>query len=369
VPDTPPAVPFLLRLRGAAARAAARLPEGVQRRLSGRPTVEIDGVRLDATFQLLLAARRSGVRNPLTAGNPEEARARFRRELLSVAGPPTPVGAVREISVDGGDGPLVARHYAPPADGSAGGDGRPPPLLVFLHGGGFMLGDLDTHDEVCRLLCLHGRQHVLSVAYRLAPEHPFPAGVDDGRAALRWAQEHAAELGADRERVAVGGDSAGANLSAVVAQATAHDRPPAAQLLIYPPTDRTRRYPSHDRYDEGLFLSMADREAFTHACFVIAGAPAEDPRTSPLLAAELGGLPPALVAIAGFDVLRDEGEAYAAALLAAGTRCEVIRAETLPHGFVQLTGVSRTARRATIRMAERWGALLDSLPVGTSEAP
>jgi acetyl esterase len=364
VSDSRSAVPLLKRLRGAAARAAARLPEEVQRRLSGRPRVEIDGVRLDATCQLLLAARRPGVANPLTDGTPDEARARFRHEVLSIAGPSTPVGAVREISVDGGEGSLAARHYVPPLH-PTGGDGRPPPLLVFLHGGGFMVGDLDTHDEGCRLLCLHGRQQVLSVAYRLAPEHPFPAAVDDARAALRWAQAHATELGADPTRVTIGGDSAGANLSAVVAQDTAHDRPPAAQLLIYPPTDRTRSYPSHERYDEGLFLSLADRKAFTHACFVTAGAPPEDPRTSPLLAAELRGLPPALVAIAGFDVLRDEGEAYAAALTAAGTPCEVFRAETLPHGFVQLTGVSREARLATIRMAGRWAALLGSLRTAT----
>jgi acetyl esterase len=367
VPDTPSAIPLLQRLRGAAARAAARLPDGVQRRLSGRPPVEIDGVRLDATCQLLLAARRPGVANPLTAGTPAEARARFRHEVLSIAGPPTKVGAVREIAVDGADGTLAARHYVP-TEHPTGRDGRPPPLLVFLHGGGFMVGDLDTHDEACRLLCLHGRQQVLSVAYRLAPEHPFPAAADDARAAFRWAQAHATELGADPARVAVGGDSAGANLSAVVAQDTAHDRPPAAQLLIYPPTDRTRRYPSHERFDEGLFLSMADREAFTHACFVIAGAPPEDPRTSPLLGAERGGLPLALVAIAGFDVLRDEGEAYAAALIAAGTPCAVFRAETLPHGFIQLTGVSRAARLATVRMAKRWAALLGSLRVAAVAA-
>ncbi|MGI9182869.1 MAG: alpha/beta hydrolase [Longimicrobiaceae bacterium] len=346
------------RLRGAAARSLCRLPAPLQIRLSRRPPVRIDGQTLDPTLQLLLAARPKGIRTPLTAGSPAEARRRFRREGLSVRGRATAIGAVRDLTVTGGAGPLRARHYAP---ASAGGAAPAPPLLVYYHGGGFMLGDLDTHDEVCRLLCLHGGQQVLSVEYRLAPEHPFPAAVEDAEAGFRWTQAHAGELGADPERVAVGGDSAGANLAAVVAQRTAHARPPAAQLLLYPPTDRVTARRSHELFGEGFFLSLADRAAFS-AHYFGTSAGEDDPHSSPLMAADLSRLPPALVVTAGFDVLRDEGEAYARALSEAGTSCVLHCEPSLAHGFVQLTGVCPAAHRATVALARRWRSLLDGIP-------
>ncbi|HEV2130541.1 MAG TPA: alpha/beta hydrolase [Longimicrobiaceae bacterium] len=347
------------RLRGALACRLGRLPGHLLVRLSRRPPVRIDGQTLDPVLQLLLSMRPQGGPAPLTAGSPAEARRRFRREGLSVRGRATPVGAVRDLMVAGGAGPIRARHYAP---ASSGGTASAPPLLVYYHGGGFMLGDLDTHDEVCRLLCRHGRQQVLSVEYRLAPEHPFPAAVEDAEAAFRWAQAHAAELGADPERVAVGGDSAGANLAAVVAQRTTHTRPPAAQLLLYPPMDRVTVRRSHRLFDQGFFLSLADREAFSAHYFGATSAGEENPGTSPLLTADLSALAPAFVVTAGFDVLRDEGEAYARALSEAGTSCVLHREVTLTHGFVQLTGVCPAAHRATVALARRWRSLLDAIP-------
>lgn len=343
----------LERARGALARVVARAPAWVQVALSGRPPIRRDGAALDPTLQLLLAARGSVGPDPLTQGTPAEARARLRRDVLSVRGPLTEVGAVAEVTVAGAAGPLRARHYAP----AVGATAAAPPLLVFLHGGGFMLGDLDTHDEACRLLCRHARQHVLSVAYRLAPEHPFPAGMDDAVASFRWAQAHAGALGADPSCVSVGGDSAGGNLAAVVGQLTARDRPPAAQLLIYPPMDVITPRPSHALF-EGFFLRTADRRAFFENYAARVGIRGDDPRVSPLKAGSLTGLPPALVVTAGFDVLRDEGEAYAAALLDAGTPCELHREPTLGHGFVHLTGVCAAARRATVSLAERWRAMV-----------
>jgi acetyl esterase len=145
---------------------------------------------------------------------PDALRRQQKKAALLIAGPPTRVAAVRDLEIDGAAGKLKARHYAPPR-----GDGAP--LLVYFHGGGFVFGDLDTHDSPCRVLCRHGGMHVLAVDYRLAPENPFPAPVEDARAALRWAQQHAVELGADPTRVGVGGDSAGANLSAAVSQLAA----------------------------------------------------------------------------------------------------------------------------------------------------
>lgn len=344
------------RVRGALARALVRLPAPVLRALSGRPAVRRDGQTLDAALQFVLVARGRREERPLTAGSPAEARVRHRREILSVRGPTTAVGTVRDLAVDGAAGLLPARLYTPPRQPPAA-----PPLLVYFHGGGFVIGDLDTADEICRLLARYAGHAVLSVAYRLAPEHPFPAAIDDAEAAFRWSQAHAASLGADPSRVAVGGDSAGANLATVLAQRTAHDRPPAGQLLLYPPTDTTTAWPSHALFD-GFFLSMADRNAF-HAYYAAASnAPGADPRLSPLRATILAGLAPALVVTAGFDVLRDEGESYAAALLAAGTRCERYREPALGHGFAQLTGVCPAAHRAMVALARRWQAFVDRLP-------
>lgn len=339
------------RLRGAVARGLGRLPSGLQARLARPP--DVDGEALDPATALLLALNPPRGRTPLTDGTPDEARARFRREVLAVAGRPTPVGAVRDVEVDGAAGPLPARRYTPP-------DAEPGlPLLVYLHGGGFVLGDLDTADEPCRLLCRHGHVHVLSVAYRLAPEHPAPAAVDDARAALRWAQAEAGRFGTDAARVTVGGDSAGANLAAVVSQQTAADHPPAAQLLIYPPTDRTRPYASGDLFD-GYLHTAADRDAFHRIYTAGSGVGPDDPRISPLLG-RLDGLPPALVAVAGFDVLRDEAEAYAEAVAAAGGRAEVQREPGLPHGFVHLTSAVPAARHAVVALARRWRLFLQSV--------
>lgn len=339
------------RLRGALARRIGRLPAPVQRALSFRRRVVIDGQTLDPTLQAVLALRPP---RDLMGAPAEVSRARFRRELIAVQGRRTHVGRIDELQIDGAAGALRARHYAPP-----GRHSYRPPLLVYLHGGGFVLGDPDTHDELCRLLCVETGHHILSVDYRLAPEHPFPAPLEDAVAAFQWGAANAASLGADPARVAVGGDSAGGTLSALVAQRTAGDKVrPAAQLLIYPSTDRSHRRPSHRLFDTGFFLSMNDVRTF-HTLYVgNTGVPVSDPRISPLLAPDLSGLPPALVVVAGFDVLRDEVEAYAAALLAAGVRCSVQRAPTLGHGFINLTMVSAEADRATREMAAAWKAVL-----------
>jgi acetyl esterase len=255
---------------------------------------------------------------------------------------------------------MRARHYAPER-----GDGAP--LLVFLHGGGFVFGDLDTHDAPCRVLARHGGMHVLAVEYRLAPEHPFPAAVDDARAALRWAHEHASELGADPARVGIGGDSAGANLSAAVTLLATHDGgpAPACQMLVYPAVDRTRPYPSIELFADGFFLTRASIEWFHRQYSGKPGIHDRDPRLGPLHAETLAGLPPALVVTAGFDPLRDEGEAYAAALQAAGTTTVLRRFDSLIHGFFNMVGVSPACRDAVIEIA---GATRALFAIGAARA-
>jgi acetyl esterase len=360
MPDT--TFTFKERLQGFTGRSLGRLPTRLQLRLSRHPPVEVDGQRLDPSLQLILALNRKRKRHGLCEPDPATARARFRREVLIYRGAEPRVGGVRDFEIPGEAGPLRVRHYAPT---KASGD-----LLVYLHGGGFVIGDLETHDEPCRLLCLHARTHVLSVEYRLAPEHPFPAGLNDALAALRWAQENAARLGAEPARVSVGGDSAGGNVAAVVAQLAAAERPPAAQLLIYPATDAVNgERPSKKLFGRGFFLARTDCEDFSRHYAEGTGVRREDPRVSPLRAADLSGLAPTLLATAGFDYLRDEGDAYAEKLRQAGNVVVWRRFTSLGHGFINMTGVCPAARAALVELARDWRALIERAANARAHAP
>ncbi len=344
------------RLEHRIAKFLLSLPPGQQLRLCGGAPVQRDGLTLHPEMQLLLSLRARLGAPSLGEHPPVRGRELLRREALTHYGEPIDVGAVRELEVSGATGPLKARLYSPE---SSGGQARP--LLVYLHGGGFALGDLETHDSECRLLCRHAGLHVLAVEYRLAPENPFPAALDDARAAFRWAFEHALELGADPRRVAIGGDSAGGNLAAVVSQLARNEGPvPALQLLIYPVADRSIDRPSIALFGSGYFLTRADIETFQAH---YAG-DTRDARVSPLLAKDLSNLPPALVITAGFDPLRDEGEAYAATLRAAGTPVVLRRFDGMIHGFANFVGVSRAARDAVGEIA---GALRAMLETATNE--
>ncbi len=335
------------RLQSRAARWAAGWSPRTQLRLSGRAPVTVDGLRLEPEIQLMLASReRLGVPDWTDQLTVAEGRALTREESAVAGGRPLPVGHVEELVVDGAGGPLRARHYAP--EGNAQGA----PLLVFFHGGGFVVGDVDTHDAPCRQLCRQAGLHVLSVEYRLAPEHPFPAYADDAEAAFAWALEHAARLGADPSRVLVGGDSAGGTLAAVVAQSATRAGTPAPvlQLLIYPGTDASQRRRSYELFGDGFFLTTALIDWYV-GHFLPEGSDPADVRRSPLLEPELSGLAPAIVITAGFDPLRDEGEAYAAALADAGVPVVRRRFDGLFHGFLNSGGVSPACRDAVAEIA------------------
>jgi len=336
------------RLEHLAARALTALPSSLQWRLSGTPPIRLDGQTLSPEVQILLAARKALGGPGLSDLPPVPGRARFRRDTMLHAGPPLVIAGVRDLEVDGAAGRLLARHYDP-------GTARAP-LLVFFHGGGFVLGDLDTHDAPCRWLCRHAGLQVLSVDYRLAPEHPFPAAVDDAVASYRWARAHAAELGADPDRIAVGGDSAGANLSAAVALETRGKESPALQLLIYPGLDRITARPSLELFADGFVLTQRDIAWFDQQ--YTGGAFRADPRANPLCSKRLSDQARALVVTAGFDPLRDEGEAYARALSEAGTSTELRRFPGMVHGFINMVGVSADCRRALIEVARTTRRLL-----------
>src|SRR4051812_6049769 len=243
------------------------------------------------------------------------------------------------------DAEIRARLYVPP------GIPDPSPLLVYFHGGGYVCGDLDTHDSACRFLAAGAELRVLSVDYRLAPEHPFPAAVEDGLAALRFASDNAKSLGAGP--IAVGGDSAGGNLAAVVAQeARGEEHAPAVQLLIYPVTDWSRKAESYRLFREGFFLTEAEMDWYR--AHYLPGDPgaARDPRASPLLADDLTGVAPACVVVAGFDPLRDEGIAYARRLEEAGVPTALRVYWGLVHGFVNATAVGRSPAAAMREVVE-----------------
>jgi acetyl esterase len=331
------------RVERAAARMMSRLSPRTIRLLAGKPIVR-DGQTLDPQIQLILKALEKSTPGPWSTLGAEVARREVRRAAMVNALPIPRVQAISELTVPGPAGPLPARRYDP-----AGGTDGPRPALVFLHGGGFVFGDLDTHDELCRLLCFHAQVTVIAIDYRLAPEAPFPAAVDDSLAAFRWVHEQAAALGIDPARIAVGGDSAGGNLSAVVCQQTlaAGGPAPAFQLLIYPATDRETPTRSAELFGQGFFLIEDDMLWFTQSYAAALG----DVRAAPLRATDLSGLPPAYITTAGFDPLRDEGEAYAAKLAEFGVPVALRRHEGLIHGFASMTAVSRTSRDAVVEMA------------------
>jgi acetyl esterase/lipase len=348
------------RIGAGVVATVAALPRPLQRAFAGRPTV-IDGQRLDPEVQLLIRLLDRGSAGPSAQiDSVHDARAERAREAQVFEG--TRFGARTEaLTIPGPAGAIPARLYVP--------DDAPerPPLLVYLHGGGWVVCDLDTHDNTCRFLAHEGGVMVLSVDYRLAPEHRFPAAVGDSLAAFDFAAERAGELGADPDAVAVGGDSAGGNLAAVVSRlAVAAGGPaPAFTLCIYPVTDLSTKHDSYRLFSEGFVLTEAQMDWY-RTNYLADDAAALDPRASPLLAEDLAGLPPTYIATAGFDPLRDEGEEYARRLREAGVPVALRRHRGLIHGFANAVGSTRFGRTA---MQEAVGALRVGLAAGRLRSP
>ncbi len=262
--------------------------------------------------------------------------------------PTLPVAAVVNRVIPGPGGDLPVRIYTPKGKG-------PFPLMVFFHGSGFVVCNLDTHDGTARNLCNAGGCVVVSVDYRLAPEHKFPAGPDDCYAATKWAAAHAVELNADASHIVIAGDSAGGNLVAVVALMVRDKGGPAlcGQLMIYPVTDYyTPGHSSYVQNAEGYGLSAAGMRWFWNH-YLTSPFEADNPYVSPLRAANLRDLPPALIITAEYDVLRDEGEHYGERLAAAGVPTKVTRYDGMHHGFFQMYGIVEKAKTA-LEEAAAW---------------
>jgi acetyl esterase len=276
-------------------------------------------------------------------------RANAKRRNQRLAAPPPAVGRVENSAVVMGGLEVPVRIYWPDAE-----PGRARPAYVHAHGGGFVVGDLDMADTVCRTICRDAQVVVVSVDYRLAPEHKFPAGLDDVIAAVRWVARNGADIGVDTSRIAIGGDSAGGNLAAASAQALAGELGPALrfQVLVYPVTDLTCSQPSYKDLGTGYPLTEARMRAYVD--FYLADpAHTTDVRASPLLAPSVAGQPPALVILAGLDPLVDEGRAYAEKLTASGIAAEIAEAPGHPHGFLGWTGASETSQEMLALISAR----------------
>ena len=320
-------------------RSLMALPEPAKRALAGKP-VEIDGNRLGTETQLMLRLQRLARLTPAEQLPWAPAREALAMQSRIVGGH-QPIGSVRDLAIDGPAGPIPLRLYTPTERLGQ----QKVPTMLFIHGGGMVYGgDHSTHDETCRAFAEESGVQLLSVDYRLAPEHPYPAGNEDCIAAYEWLVANADKVDADPERLAVGGDSAGGYFSAAVA-ITAAERglPLAFQLLIYPVTEFVEHSASRDRLAEGFFLTDQFIEQALDAFL-----PDTDTRDDAMVSilrrdSFPEGLAPAYVVTAGFDPLRDEGEAYAAVLAEHGVAVEAKRYGSMIHGFINMTGLGTEA--------------------------
>jgi acetyl esterase/lipase len=331
--------------RGLALKAILALPAPVLRALSGGAAVYVGGRTLDPRLQFIAAQGRAAP--PLSSLAPEIARLHTAAGFGLLRGAPEPGVALTPLTIPGGDGLMGARLYRPAILGLDA------PLLIFAHQGGGVIGDLDTTENFCALLAATAGWPVVSIDYRLAPEHRFPAALEDMLAACRWAREAAATFGAAPGRIAVGGDSIGGHLAASACQALrrAGETQPALQLLIYPALDAAGEQPSMSLYGQSWPLTAADMSWFM-GHYLGPGDSPEDPRLSPLREPDLTGLAPAVIVGAGFDPLLDQGEAYARGLIAAGGRAVYRCHDSLTHAFTAFIDIVPAARAACRQIAE-----------------
>jgi len=342
--------------------AVMSLPPRVLRAIAGPPRRTEEGYEMDLQMQVLMRLIEMLRVPPMHAGTVEHARATMDRSAPTLDFEPRAGVSVTHTTVAGAAGRLRVRAYTPAGAQRASAA----PGLIYFHGGGWVVGSLDSHDRVCRVLADEAGVVLVAVDYRLAPEHPFPAAADDAIAAARAIFANAGAFGIDPARVAVAGDSAGGNLSAVVAQALRDDaRRPVFQALVYPGTDMTRSMPSHAQFRESFFLSKDASDWYLERYMGKSGAERE-PRASPLFASDVSRLPPALVVTAGFDPLRDEGRAYADKMGAAGVSVEHVLVEGMPHGFLTLGGALSEAARIVRLVADRVRAAVTKRDVASA---
>jgi acetyl esterase len=314
---------------------------------------------LDPGARRVLDLGRQAATPPFENGTPAEARHAYNAGFPAQQGEREPVAAIEERVIAGPAGPLTLRIYR-----GHGAQASAAPALLYLHGGGWVIGNLDSHDEICRWFANIAACVVVCPDYRLAPEHKYPAAVEDSLATLTFMRGSADTLGIDRRRIAVAGDSAGGNLAAVLSLVSRDtlDAPLTAQLLLYPNTDASQSADRYRRFAEGFGLT-ASTMAWFRDHYVRGPADIGDWRVSPLKADSLAGAPPAFVAIAGHDILADEGEAYARRLQEDGVRVTVQRWPDQVHGFVSMGRYIPAARQAVCAAVDAWRSFDPAFPV------
>ncbi|MBL6614099.1 MAG: alpha/beta hydrolase fold domain-containing protein [Reyranella sp.] len=329
-----------LELQGKAANLAVRMPIAWVNILAGPPVV-VDGRQLDGRTQWLLYLLARSGQPPVEQTTVVEARIGYDTFMLEMGGKAAPIGEMVDRTIDGPAGRLRIRLYRP-----AGAVARLLPAILYLHGGGWVMGSLEGYDLVSRYICARAGCAVVAVDYRLAPEHKFPAAIEDAVAAYRWLSADATKLGIDPARIVLAGDSAGGNIAAVAAQLLRDEaRPPCLQWLIFPATDLGFTTASYASCGENFLVTRAAMEWF-RGHYLNDLREIEDPRVSPLRATDLSGVAPALVFTNGIDPLRDEGQAYAERLATAGIKVIHQEFDSLIHGFIGMRGALQAAARA-----------------------
>ncbi|QKT05997.1 alpha/beta hydrolase [Gordonia sp. X0973] len=346
--STNPPLPLAVRAQRALLRGVGKIPAPVTAPLRRIGTKNSAGDRIDPLVAVVGLAAATVPALDMYDEDPAVARRKLDMATAMTAPAFPPFEVDEDLVIDGPGGQIPATRYRATRESRG--------LVVLFHGGGWTIGSRASHDSMARNLAVDAGVDVLSVEYRLAPENPFPAAVDDALAAWHYAVDHAAQWGLDVHKIAVAGDSAGGNLAAVVAQQTRTgergESPvvPAYQLLIYPAVDLAGHTPSYDEFATGRFLTRRHMDWFVDS-YVPDEAQRKDPLASPLRAPDLSGLPPAHIVVAGFDPLRDEGLAYADALRASGVPVTVDRVGPMIHGFFGLTALSPVARESARRAA------------------
>lgn len=338
--------------QGTAARTLDRLPSFAQKSLVRILRYPHQYPELDPLIQCMMAAQLKRGSNGFVSEDIIHARKSFDLQMQSIKAKPTPVKQVEDLRLPLHSGTIFARHYHPAPT-------KKLPMVVYFHGGGFVVGSLDSHDEVCRLLAVHAKVQVLSIDYPLAPEASPNKLIQTCEDALAWVYQNRKQLKILKNRISVAGDSAGGNISTVVAQRAAHKvYAPQAQLLLYPAVDFKSRHPSFYAYNEGLVLTGKDVDFVTHYYANTHQIELDDPLISPTYGKH-DKLPPTFVVTAGHDVLHDEGEIYAHKLRHRGVKVHYQEYSDQAHGFANLTPVSYRAKKYFIEISKNYRKFWD----------
>ena len=340
------------KTQGPSARLVDKMPRAVQEKIAKGLGYKYEFEGLNPFYKCMLAVQHKQNKHSFIEENYQQSRQNFKNQMQSIVKQPTAIKQVKEIKLPLSQGLIDARHYHPQPKKAL-------PMIVFYHGGGWVVGDISTHDEACRLLAKHANVQVLSVDYPLAPEHSPAQIVTACVEALEWVYQQREKFKILKDRVAVAGDSAGGNLSAVVSQKTQYTIfAPSAQLLIYPALDFKARYPSFDKFKAGLILSEEDIDAVTKMYPEKYQMKLDDPLISPIYG-DISQVAPAFILTSGFDLLHDEGELYANKLKSAKIAVKYIEAKDQVHGFLNFTPIHNAAKQHVIKLAKEFRKFWD----------